>query len=482
MFLVKGASDQKPPVGPVNLSELKKLYENGHLSAHALVSENGGDAWIPLHQGLSSSGFSSFATVEDVEEYDEGSPIYGGSSKSRRPTSMKSTLKNIQSSMIGKEIVRGLAGLRRVSLTGTELDAIPPTPLTNVGGTAAPTSLPPNSFSIGPPASTATTAASLAPPALWRSSSTPTGGGAKRALKALAGMNVSSNFSGIPPGSPRGHSHGSELTDDEDVGDVLSTVRTLALALNQAIDQVDHIESSLKKSSPHKGSGPSTRELELEIENNQLKERLQNISSLIAERAPNLVAEVDAIAGVSAATASSVVEPPSSQIRPIPLEADSPMLRDRMSKSEISLDELRQSLKLCVKSGQAYIANSSQPIEAGRRSFAVDLAKSGNYLLEMVGQVLLSLREGRERLMSHIETDFVLPLASFANQDLKKANHASAELERRREVGLFLLSSPFSHCYWQSGFFRFVVSSRIQSRSTYIEKKGGGVNLHRINL
>ena len=228
----------------------------------------------------------------------------------------------------------------------------------------------------------------------------------------------------LAPPSPRGQSHGSEqLTDDEDLGDMLTTVRSLSLALDHAMDLASRVETSVKKTSATANRGsqaPSMRELELEGENDTLKDKLASLRGLIAERAPGLLSEADAVLGANAASMTgAVAEPPSSQLRPLPLEVDSPMLRDRMAKTEIALDELRQSLKMCVKSGQSFIVHAMQP-EEGRRSFAVDLTKSGSYLLEMVGQIFLSLREERDILFAHLESDFVLPLASFANQDLKK--------------------------------------------------------------
>jgi hypothetical protein len=144
---------------------------------------------------------------------------------------------------------------------------------------------------------------------------------------------------------------------------------------------------------------------------------------------PALLPDVDAIMG----QAGNASEAPQPLPKPLPLEVDSPMLRERMGRTEMVLDELRQHLKHCIKSGQHFVQHNSTA-EESKRNFAVDLTKSGSYLLEMVGQVFLSMREEHGRMMAYLESDFILPLASFANQDLKRANHQSADMERRREA------------------------------------------------
>jgi hypothetical protein len=68
---------------------------------------------------------------------------------------------------------------------------------------------------------------------------------------------------------------------------VLSSVRALALALNQAVDHVDRLESSMRKSSasPARSTGgPSHRDVQLEAENGELKEQLRKLRGLVADR------------------------------------------------------------------------------------------------------------------------------------------------------------------------------------------------------
>ena len=117
----------------------------------------------------------------------------------------------------------------------------------------------------------------------------------------------------------------------------------------------------------------------------------------------------------------------------IPFDADSPMLRERMDAYEARLDELRQSLKQCIKSGSTYLGTSGHHMEAGF-AFADDLMRSPSPALQRLGKFLSEKLEARTRVLEALDTYVIVPLTKFANDDLKGANHARVELERRREV------------------------------------------------
>jgi len=459
-------------LGPLPLAEIRRLYDAGHFSSHTLVSETG-EAWVRIDRALAvtqspalSSAPFGFVTTDDGDDYsldDDGGGGGGGGgahgdsrlpgTKAKRSSlsQVKSTVKNIGTSLMGKDLVRGLShsmGKRRVSLNDEDLAAATASPAGSFSAAALPSQPAPWASS---PSTSPATAVMSSPPALWRSSSTPT----KRALRVLSsGM---AGRPGSPPSSPRAQSHDSAAAvfggdGDDDPADALSSVRALALALSQAVDHVDRLEASMKKSSPRHSHAPNMREVQLESENDELKQTLKAVRALVAERAPQLTADVDTLidnasaespaasAAAAAASASSVAF----LFKPVPFESDSPMLRERMGKAEAYLDELRQALKVAVKSGQAYVQQPAQG-EDKRSSFAADLARSGPHLLELVGQVLLAKRDEGEKLLAFVEAELVLPLATFANLDLKRANHLSAELDRRREAFEGLESRLLAH-------------------------------------